>query len=558
MENIWLKSYEEGVPAEIDPNQYHSLADLFHTSCRRFAAKPALSNLSTTLSYTQWHQSSTDFASYLQNVLHKKKGDRIAIMMPNLLQYPVVLLGILMAGLVVVNVNPLYKPEELEHQLLDADLDTIVVLSNFAHTVAAVEASCGLKHVIVTQVGDLFPAWKKRFYNFAVKYIKRMIPAYHLSHERSFTSALQEGAALPFIPVEIGGDDIAFLQYTGGTTGVPKAAVLTHRNLIANVTQASAWMQSLVVYGEEIIITALPLYHIFSLTANCISFMLFGAMNVLITNPRDINALIKQIKGIPFGFISGVNTLFNVLLNNPKFVQCDFSHLKMTLGGGMAVQQSVAKRWKAVTGCALLEAYGLTETSPAVTMTPMNIKEFKGSIGVPLPSTEIKLVDAHGHEVKLGDSGELLVRGPQVMREYWRKPEETAKVFTHDGWLHTGDVAKMDSDGYVYLVDRIKDMILVSGFNVYPNEVEHVISGCEGVFEVGVIGVKDEAHGEVVMAFVVKKDPTLTKERVIEYCREHLTGYKVPKLIQFVDELPKSTVGKILRRELRQLRESAE
>jgi long-chain acyl-CoA synthetase len=476
-------------------------------------------------------------------------------MMPNVPQYMIALFGALRAGYVVVNVNPLYTPRELEHQMNDSGAEAIVILENFAHTLEeAIRHGVRLRNVVVTSLGDLFPGVKGIITNLVVRYVKKMVPKWHIPQAVRWQQALAAGAKQNLQPVEVGHDDIAFLQYTGGTTGVAKGAVLLHRNILANVAQATAWIRSAVKEGEEVVITALPLYHIFALTANCMTFTALGGLNVLIPNPRDIPGFVQELRRWRFTVMTGVNTLFNALLNNPDFAKLDFSAFKVTLGGGMAVQEAVAKRWKQVTGRPLLEAYGLTETSPAVTINPVTLQDYNHSIGLPLPSTEISIRSDRGVELPIGAEGELCVRGPQVMKEYWNRPDETAKVFTEDGFLRTGDVAKIDENGFIYLVDRKKDMILVSGFNVYPNEVEDVIALHPGVLEVAVVGVPDEKSGEAVKAFVVKKDPALTEAEIIAWCRERLTGYKVPKRVEFRDELPKTNVGKILRRALREKR----
>lgn len=552
MEKFWLKTYEAGVPAEIDPDRFSSLVDLLDKSVAKFASQTALVNMGCELTYQQLADKSLAFASYLQNDLGLKKGDRLAIMMPNLMQYLVAMMGALKAGLAVVNVNPLYTPDELTHQMNDSGAETIVVVSNFAHTVAAAMPNMSLKHIIVTEIGDLYPWPKSLIVNFVVKHVKKMVHDWDLPGYVTFKHVLRTGNPAKFKPVDVTNDDMAFLQYTGGTTGVAKGAVLSHRNILANIEQAHAWVGDYLEEGKETFITPLPLYHIFSLTANAFFTMKLGAKNVLITNPRDISNFIKEISEFQFTLITGVNTLFNAMLHNKKFRQLDFSKLKVALGGGMAVQKDVATRWKEVTGTTLIQAYGLTEASPAVTMNRLRLKEFNGSIGLPLPSTEVTLLDEQGNEVTNGEPGELCVRGPQVMKEYWNKPEETAKVFAEGGWLRTGDMATIDENGLVYIVDRIKDMIVVSGFNVYPNEVEDVIAGHPGVLEVGVVGVPHPQSGEVVTAYIVKKDPDLSKEVIMRHCRQHLTAYKVPKRIHFIDELPKTNVGKILRRALRE------
>jgi long-chain acyl-CoA synthetase len=551
MEKIWLKNYPVGVPAEINPDRYPALTDMFVQACQKYANKPAFVNLGTALTYAETYAAAQHFAAYLQQKLGCRKGERIALMMPNLIQYPVAMLGAFFAGMVVVNVNPLYTARELEHQLRDAGATCIVVLANFASVLQDVVPKIPLKHVIVTEVGDMFPWWKAAIVNAVVKHVKKMVPAWSIPGAIPFRQVIAEGKHLTLQPVGLTGQDIAFLQYTGGTTGVAKGAVLTHRNMVANVEQALSWVAPLMKGRDEIIVTALPLYHIFSLTANCLMFFNVGAMNILITNPRDIQGFIKELGKYQFTAITGVNTLFNALLNNPAFAALDFSHLHLTLGGGMAVQQAVAERWKKITGKPLLEAYGLTETSPAVTINPLDLPEYNGSIGLPISSTEVSFRDEAGNEVPFGEVGELCVRGPQVMREYWQRPDETANVFCADGFLRTGDLATIDTRGFVYLKERKKDMILVSGFNVYPNEIEDVIAKLPGVLEVAVVGVPSANSGETVKAVIVKKDPALTEADVKNYCHEQLTPYKIPKIIEFRDALPKSNVGKILRRELR-------
>lgn len=552
MEKIWLKNYPKGVPAEINPDAYQSLVEIFELSCKKNAEHPAYYNLGNTLTYQQLDQYSRDFAAYLQQELKLQKGDRIAIMLPNCLQYPIAVFGALRAGLVIVNVNPLYTAPELIHQLNDAQVVTIIVVANFAATVqTALPKISVIKNVIVTQMGDLLKPLKGWIVDFALKYYYKKIPAWNIPNAINFKQALSRGKNLTLTPVKINNQDTAFLQYTGGTTGISKGAELTHRNLIANIEQADAWFKQLLTDKKEIIITALPLYHIFSLTANCLYFTKIGGLNVLITNPRDIPAMIKELKKFQFTAITGVNTLFNALMKDPDFANLDFSRLHLALGGGMAVQRIVAEHWKEITHAPILEAYGLTETSPCVTINPVTLKEFNGTIGFPVSSTDICILDNEQHELPIGQPGELAIKGPQVMKGYWNSPKETAKVFTKDGWLLTGDIASVDENGYVRILERKKDMILVSGFNVYPNELEDVLSKLKGVREVAVIAVHDEASGEVPKVFIVKEDPNLTEEDVIKYCRDHLTGYKRPKYIEFIDELPKSNVGKILRRELR-------
>ncbi|MFI4919422.1 MAG: AMP-binding protein [Legionellales bacterium] len=551
MDKRWFEHYQDGVPHEIDSSQYLSVAALFKESCSLHSKKVAYSNFGTEMTYAQLDKLSSNFAAYLQQ-LGLEKGARIAIMMPNLLQYPVVIFAALRAGYVVVNTNPLYKADELIHQMNDSEAEVIVVMANFANTLEkALPSIPKLKHVIVTQLGDLFPMTKRIMANAIVKYVKKLIPPYKIPHAVAFNYALLEGEQSTLHHVALSHADYAFLQYTGGTTGVSKGAILTHGNLVANVLQAYAWISTIGLDFEDIIITALPLYHIFSLTANCLTFIKAGAKNILITNPRDVGRFIDEIKHSGFTAITGVNTLYNSLLNHPKFKKIDFSKLKVALSGGMALQKSVSLRWTEMTHTKILEAYGLTETSPAVTINPMYLTGYNGSIGLPLPSTDISIRNDDNEEVAIGESGELCIKGPQVMAGYWKRPDETALVFTSDGYLKTGDIGKMDEEGFVYLVDRKKDMIVVSGFNVYPNEVEQVIGMNPGVLEVGVVGVVDEESGERVKACIVKRDPSLTAEQVIAHCREHLTAYKIPKIVAFFDELPKTNVGKIMRRELR-------
>lgn len=551
MEKIWLKNYQAGVPAEVNVNDYKSVAEVFEKSVSKFADRPAFACMDKIITYRELDKLTRDFGAYLQNKLGLKKGDRVAVMMPNLLQYPVAVFGILRAGLTVVNVNPLYTPRELEHQLKDSGASAILILENFAITLQDVLKNTPIKTVITTQIGDMLGFPKSLIVNLVVKHVKKMVPAWSIQETVRFNDTLTQGSRLKLNPVQIGHDDIAFLQYTGGTTGVSKGAMLTNRNIIANMLQAHAWLKPVVREGQEIIITALPLYHIFSLTANCMVFTEIGGLNVLITNPRDIPGFIKELQKYPVTCMTGVNTLFNALLNNPDFTKIDFSTWKMVLGGGMAVQRAVAEKWKQVTGVPLIEAYGLTETSPAACINPMDLKEYNGAIGLPVPSTECSVRDEAGNEVPMGEPGELWVRGPQVMKGYWQRPDESAKVLKGDGWLATGDMAIVTPDGFFKLVDRKKDMILVSGFNVYPNEIEDVVAMHSGVLEVACIGVPDDKSGEVVKVFVVKKEASLTEKDVIEHCKKNLTGYKVPKYVEFRTELPKTNVGKILRRALR-------
>ena len=553
MDRPWLNSYPDGVSADIDINKYSSVVEIFEKSVAQFADQPSFSNFGKTLSYNEFAHATTCVAAYLQQTLGLKKGDRVAIMMPNLLQNPVSIFGVLRAGLTVVNTNPLYTARELRHQLKDSGAKAIIVVENFASTVQEVLDDTDVEHVIVTKMGDMLDFPKSMVINLVVKYLKKMVPSYSLPNAISFKTVLSEGANLSLTPASLNHDDIAFLQYTGGTTGVAKGAVLTHKNMVANMLQSAEWIKNDVEQGKEIVITALPLYHIFSLTANCLVFMEAGAKNILITNPRDFEGFVKELSSIPFTAMTGVNTLFNALINTEGFKEIDFSNLKITLGGGMSVQPAVAAQWKQITGCTLSEAFGLTETSPAACINPLNLEEYNGSIGLPISSTYCRLVDEDGNIVTNGEPGELTIKGPQVMQGYWNLPEETANVLSDDGWLKTGDIAKMDGDGFFYIVDRIKDMILVSGFNVYPNEVENVIVEHEGVLECGVIGVPDEKRGEAVKAFVVRKDDSLTEAQLDEYCKKNLTGYKTPDKIVFIKELPKTNVGKVLRRELRSL-----
>ncbi|MEO5622989.1 MAG: long-chain-fatty-acid--CoA ligase [Dokdonella sp.] len=547
----WLASYPEGVPAEIDPDQYRSVAALLEECCDRFRHRPAFTNMGRTISYGELDQLSAVFAAFLVNDLGLAKGDRIAIMLPNLLQYPVAIMAALRAGLTVVNTNPLYTPRELKHQLEDSGACAIVVLDNFAGTVAEVIGGTACKHVICTGIGDMLGFPKSAITNFVVRHVKKMVPPYSIPNAIRFNEALGRGTRSKLGKIDLGPDDLAFLQYTGGTTGVAKGAMLTHRNMVSNMLQAYAWISPVMREGEEVVITALPLYHIFALTANFLTFARVGGFNHLITNPRDMPGFVRAIRAARFTALTGVNTLFAGLLNTPGFDKVDFSQLRMTLGGGMAVQRAVAERWKKATGCTIAEAYGLTETSPAVCINPLDIAEYNGSIGLPVPSTDVSIRDDDGHAVPVGETGELCVRGPQVMKGYWNCPEETANVLSSDGWLRTGDIARINDMGFVYIVDRKKDMILVSGFNVYPNEIEDVVAQMPGVLEVAAVGVPDEKSGEVVKVVIVKKDPTLTAEDVLTHCKANLTGYKRPHLIEFRDSMPKTNVGKILRRELR-------
>ena len=552
MEKIWLASYPSGVPETIDLNDYRSLGDLFERSATAFPDKIAFVNLGKGMTYGELERLSRAFAAYLQGELKLAPGTRVALMMPNCLQYPIAVLGALRAGCTVVSCNPLYTSRELEHQLKDSGAEAIVIIENFAAVLAEVLASTPVKHVVVCRLGDMLGFPKGNLVNLVVKHVKKMVPPWRIEGAVGFPAALAKGATLDLEPVEVGHGDIAFLQYTGGTTGVPKGAMLTHGNMLANVQQSLAWVRPFVKPGEEVIVTALPLYHIFALTANCLTFAALGAANVLITNPRDIPTFVKELGKHRFTAITGVNTLFNALLNHPDFARLDFGRLRLALAGGMALHETVAEKWEQVTGQRLLEAYGLTEASPAVTINPMNHTERRGSIGLPVPSTEVSIRDEEGKEVPLGAAGELCVRGPQVMKGYWNRPEETAEVMTADGFLQTGDVAQMDAQGFIRVVDRKKDMILVSGFNVYPSEIEEVVSKHPGVLEVGAVGTPDAKTGEAIKVAVVKKDPDLTAEDVISFCRRSLTAYKVPRRIEFREELPKTNVGKVLRRALRE------
>lgn len=548
MNNIWVNNYQKGVPTSIEPIKFNNLVEIFQDSCGRFAHNSAFVHLGHVVSYQELYALAHKFAAFLQSI-GLKKGDRIAIMLPNTLQYPVALFGSFLAGLIVVNTNPLYTPAECTNQLSNSSAKAIVVLENFAHTIAEAKSQLpDLQHIIITKVGDLFPWYKKALINSIVKYWKKMIPAYDIPDAIFFDTTIHHNH--PYHRVSIEGHNLAFIQYTGGTTGVSKGAMLTHRNMVANILQASCWIAPEGFDEHDRIVTALPLYHVFSLTANLFVFFHLGATNLLITNPSDVKSLIKQISKFKMTAFTGVNTLFNVLLKNKDFTDIDFSCLKFTLSGGMALQESVARKWQEVTHTPIIEAYGLTETSPAVAINPLYIKDYNGSIGLPLPSTDIALRDGDGKEVPVGTPGELCVKGPQVMLGYWHDDASTQQVFYADGFLKTGDIACMQNNGMLFLVDRKKDMILVSGFNVYPNEVEKVINMLPGVFEVGVIGVKIDEGSEKVKACIVKSDPMLTADDVRKHCKKYLTGYKIPKIIEFYDTLPKSNVGKILRRSL--------
>jgi len=550
LEKIWLKNYPSDVPEEIDPDRFASLAELLENSVSQYADQPAFINMGAVMTYRKLEERSRAFAAYLQNGLGLKKGDRVALMMPNLLQYPIALFGILRAGMVVINVNPLYTPRELEHQLNDSGASAIVIVSNFAHTLEKIVFNTKVKHVILTRMGDQLSRPKATLVDFVVKYVKKLVPKYHLPDAISFRRAMHYGYRMQYIKPNITGDDLAFLQYTGGTTGVAKGAMLTHRNMLANIEQARAAYGPVLKIGSEFVVTALPLYHVFALMVNCLLFINVGGVNLLITNPRDVPGTVKELARYPITSITGVNTLFNAWLHNAEFQKLDFSKLRLSVGGGMPVQKAVAEKWQKLTGKHLLEGYGLTECSPLVTGNPYNLTAYSGSIGLPVPSTEIKLVDDDGNEVAAGEPGEMWVKGPQVMKGYWNRPDSTAEIL-RDGWLATGDIAEIDSEGYIRIVDRKKDMIIVSGFNVYPNEVEDVISSHPDVVECAAIGVPSTSTGEAVKVFVVSSNPKLTSDDLKTFCRRSLTAYKVPKLFEFRTELPKSNVGKILRRELR-------
>lgn len=549
MEKVWFKSYPKGVAQEIDPEAYKSILELFNESVKKYAHRSAYINMGSLLTFEELEHQSRDFAAFLQTK-GLQKGDRIAIQMPNLIQYPIALFGALRAGLVVVNTNPLYTTREMKHQFKDSGAKAIVILANFAHSLQEIVAETEIKTVVVTEIGDMLGFPKSLIVSSVVKYVKKMVPKYHLPEAISFFEALDIGAENKFMPVDVDSADLAFLQYTGGTTGVAKGAMLTHRNMIANMMQIGEWMKPKIVEGQETIVTALPLYHIFSLTVNCLAFMKVGATNLLITNPKDIPGFIKTLKKVPYTVFTGVNTLYNALMNHPEFSQLNFQKLKLSVAGGMALQKIVAERWRKLTHSPLVEGYGLTETSPVACCNPIDDTDRVGTIGLPLPSTNIKLVDDEGQETKAGESGELCIHGPQVMKGYWQRPDETEKVMLPGGWFKSGDIAVVDSDGFFKIVDRKKDMILVSGFNVYPNEIEDVVASHSKVLEVAAIGVPDEKSGEIVKIFVVKKTD-VTAEEIIDHCRKNLVAYKVPKAVEFRSELPKTNVGKILRRALR-------
>ncbi len=555
MERTWLRHYPQGIPAEVDVNQFASLSDVLQRSRQRFGALPAYSNMGESITYDDLDRLSRNFAAYLQKSRGLRKGDRVAIMMPNLLQYPVALFGVLRAGLVVVNINPQYTANELERRLKDSGALVIVVLENFAHTLQKVLASDPPLNltVITTEVGDMFPAVKEMLTNVMVKYVKKSVPKWKIAHTIEFNAALRAGHAQALDDVPLNHDDVAFLQYTGGTTGVPKGAVLTHGNMVANLQQLGAWIAHDLLDGKEVFVCPLPLYHVYALNS-CLVFMQIGAHTILVTDPRDMHALIHDLKAHPFTVIIGVNTLYRALLDSPEFAEVETRSLKMANAGAMAVQRSVAERWKKATGVSIIESYGLTEASPGVTSNPLNIEEWTGTIGMPLPSTQVCVLDEGDNEVGIGEVGEICVRGPQVMSRYWNRPDETEKVFTQQGWLRTGDMGFVDERGCFTMTDRKKDMIVVSGFKVFPNQIEDVVALHPGVAEVAAIGAPDEKSGEVVKIVVVKHDPALTAQALLDHCRQHLTGYKVPKVVEFRSQrLPKSNLGKILRRELRDM-----
>ncbi len=555
MQRPWLEQYPKNVPHEISTGDYQSLVDMYREAVGEFADRPAYTNMGKTITYGELDKLTRSFAHWIKTETNLQKGDRIAVMMPNLLQYPVVVFGALRAGLVVVNTNPLYTARELKHQLTDSGAKAIVVVEAFASTLEEVVGDTQINTIVTTRFGDMLGFPKGAIVNFVIRKVKKMVKPFSLPTATEFKSIVSAPVNNYDADADLSLDDLAFLQYTGGTTGVAKGAMLTHQNMVSNAVQALAWISAIEVKkGQEFIVTALPLYHIFALTANCMVFMKLGAQNLLITNPRDIPAFVKDLSKYPFTAITGVNTLFNALLNDEKFRQIDFSPLKLVLGGGMAVQESVANEWKEVTGTTLVEAYGLTETSPAACINPLNLPDYNGAIGLPISSTDVCVMNEQSEQLPQGEEGELCIKGPQVMKGYWQMQEATDKTIDKDGWLHTGDVAVMDPQGYFKIVDRLKDMILVSGFNVYPNEIEGVISQMPEVLEVGAIGIPDDHSGEAVKVVITRKDPSLTEEQVLAYCKERLTGYKRPSVVQFVEELPKTNVGKILRRELRELK----
>ncbi|WP_029001395.1 AMP-binding protein [Azohydromonas australica] len=552
MNRIWLEHYPKGVPAEANLGRYQSLRDVFESSCTRFHDLAAFTNMGTSISYGELDQLTAQFGAFLQQHAHLNPGTRVAIMLPNLLQYPVALFGTLRAGMVVVNVNPMYTARELRHQLRDSGAEAIVVLENFAHTLQEVLPDTAVKTVIATRLGDMLSLPRSLLVNFVVKHVKHMVPEWKIEGAFDWAHVLERGAQHRLHEEPLGRDDLAFLQYTGGTTGVAKGAMLTHGNMVANLLQTSAWIGGVLTEGAEIAVTPLPLYHVFSLTANALFFLLWGADNHLITNPRDMETFIKEIKHLRFTAITGVNTLFNALLDAPSIHEVDASALKIAVAGGMAVHRSVAQRWHEVMGVPIIEGYGLTEASPIVCANPLDVEEFSGNVGLPLPSTDISIRDETGRELGICDVGELCVRGPQVMKGYWNHPQETARALEPDGWLHTGDMALVNTEGRVQIIDRKKDLIIVSGFKVYPNEIEEVATMHPGVLEAGAIGVPDAHSGEAVKLIAVPRDPTLTQAELMEHLRKHLTGYKVPRQLELRgNALPKSPIGKVLRRALR-------
>ncbi|HET7366170.1 MAG TPA: AMP-binding protein [Burkholderiales bacterium] len=552
MKPIWLDHYPKGVPAQADVARYQSLKEVFEASCERFRSLPAFTNMGASITYGELDRLAAQFGAYLQKHAGLPRGGRVAIMLPNLLQYPVALFGALRAGMTVVNVNPQYTARELRHQLRDSGAQAIVVLENFAHTLQDVLADTAVKTVVTTRIGDMLGAARSLLVNFVVKHVRHMVPDWKLEGALDWHTAMELGARARLEDVPLGRDDVAFLQYTGGTTGTAKGAMLTHGNMVANVEQTSAWIGSTLREGAEIVVTPLPLYHVFSLTANCLLFVKWGAHNLLITNPRDIGGFIKELKRVRFTAITGVNTLFNALLNEPAFRSVDASGLKVAVAGGMAVHRAVAKRWQEAMGVTLVEGYGLTEASPIVCANPLDAREFSGTVGPPLPSTDLSIRSDSGAELGVGEVGEICVRGPQVMKGYWNLPEETARTLGPDGWLHTGDMGQLNERGFLQITDRKKDLIIVSGFKVYPNEVEDVAALHPGVLESGAIGVPDARSGEAVKLIVVRKDPALAEADLIEHCRKHLTPYKVPRQVEFRREpLPKTPIGKVLRRALR-------
>ena len=550
-EYAWFKNYPKGIPHEINPDSYDSIIDLLENTFKKYGDKIAYESMGKTLTFNEVDKLSAQFADFLQNHVGLTKGDRIAIQMPNLLQWVIAVFGSIRAGLIVVNTNPLYTAREMKHQFTDTRAKAIVILANFAQNLEKIIKDTQIETVVVTEIGDMLGGFKKILVNMVVKHVKKMVPPYKIEKVIHFNEAMKIGAKGNFVKPEISNEDTAFLQYTGGTTGVSKGAMLSHRNIIANMEQISVWMSPKLIEGEETVVTALPMYHIFALTVNCLAMLKYGATNILITNPRDMPAFIKTLKKFPFTILTGVNTLFNGLLNQEEFKNVDFSKFKIAVGGGMAVQDAVAVKWKKITKVPLVEGYGLTETSPLLTCNPIDGTERIGTIGLPAPNTEIRIMDEMGKEVPVGTAGEICAKGPQVMKGYWEKPEETENVF-FNGYFKTGDIGIIDEDGFVKIVDRKKEMINVSGFNVFPNEIENVISAHPKVLEVGAIGLSDPKSTEKVKVFIVKKDESLTEEEIIAYCKENMTPYKVPKQVEFRKELPKSNVGKILRRILKE------